>query len=62
MKSSRLAFWLYVFGIFILGGVVGAFGKHLRATTGDLLFFVAVVGYPVLLRLVGWYTERRCRD
>jgi hypothetical protein len=59
MKPSRSAFWIYVFGVFSLGGVVGAFGNHLRAIAGDALFVAAVVSYLLLLRGVGWYAERR---
>jgi len=59
MKSRRIAFWVYLLGVSLLGVVLGMAQDQLRSMLGDWLAFAAVIAYLVLLRLGAEYLERR---
>jgi len=57
MRRRRIEFLVYLVGVFILG----IFQSRVRATIGsDLLVFIAVVMYLLLLRGLGWLINN-CR-
>jgi len=59
MKAPRTAFWVYLLGIMLLGGLLGAYESRLRATLGDWLSFASVVAYLILLRSTAVFIERK---
>jgi hypothetical protein len=52
--KNRLPFFVYLVGMFPLG----YWQDSVRALLGDWLAFVAVIGYLLILRLVGWSLVR----
>jgi hypothetical protein len=61
MRAPRAAFWVYLAGVMLLGGVLGAYEQPFRAALGDWLSFAAVIFYLLLLRYIGTVVERRSR-
>lgn len=48
--NSRLPYFVYFLGMFPLG----YWQDSVRALLGNSLAFVAVIGYLLMLRLIGW--------
>jgi hypothetical protein len=59
MKTPRTAFWVYLLGIMLLRGILGAYESRLRAALGDWPSFAAVVAYLIVLRFIAEFIERK---
>lgn len=59
MRAPRTTFWVYLIGVMLLGGVIGAYESRLRSVLGDWLSFGAVIVYLILLRFIGEFIERK---